>query len=52
VSLTPCTNVFYVPQALGSPHIVAQEEFVKTYGLTLKIAILPLIRKPLFPVLE
>lgn len=81
-------NVFYVPRALGSPHIVAQGEFVKAYGiesvvgcggvlstgdlfalilftrvpvvadtaeqfrvigLTLKIAILPLIRKPLFP---
>lgn len=26
-------NVFYVPQALGSPHIVAQEEFVKPYGI-------------------
>jgi hypothetical protein len=26
-------NVFYVPVALGSPHIVAQEEFVKRYGI-------------------
>jgi hypothetical protein len=26
-------NVFYVPQALGSPHIVAQEEFVRPYGI-------------------
>jgi hypothetical protein len=26
-------NVFYVPQALGSPHIVAQEEFVRRYGI-------------------
>lgn len=26
-------NVFYVPHALGSPHIVAQEEFVKPYGI-------------------
>lgn len=80
-------NVFYVPRALGSPHIVAQKEFVARYGiqsvlgfggllasgdlfaaimfskvpipagtadqfrvigLNLKIAILPLARKPLF----
>ena len=79
-------NVFYVPTALNSPHIVAQEEFVKRYGivsvvgcggvvggdlftlilfskvpivadtaeqfrvigLTLKIAFLPLMRRPLF----
>jgi hypothetical protein len=26
-------NVFYVPDALGSPHIVAQEEFVRRYGI-------------------
>jgi len=26
-------NVFYVAQALGSPHIVAQEEFVARYGI-------------------
>jgi hypothetical protein len=26
-------NVFYVPHALGSPHIVAQEEFVRRYGI-------------------
>jgi two-component system NtrC family sensor kinase len=26
-------NVFYVPEALGSPHIVAQEEFVRPYGI-------------------
>jgi hypothetical protein len=26
-------NVFYVPRALGSPHIVAQEEFVARYGI-------------------
>ncbi|HEX3582652.1 MAG TPA: hypothetical protein VH087_12875 [Thermoanaerobaculia bacterium] len=26
-------NVFYVPRALGSPHIVAQEEFVAGYGI-------------------
>lgn len=26
-------NVFFVPQALGSPHIVAQEEFVVRYGI-------------------
>lgn len=26
-------NVFFVPQALGSPHIVAQEEFVARYGI-------------------
>ncbi len=26
-------NVFYVPTALGSPYIVAQEEFVKAYGI-------------------
>ncbi|HVG24741.1 MAG TPA: hypothetical protein VND45_11345 [Thermoanaerobaculia bacterium] len=26
-------NVFYVPRALGSPHIVAQEEFVIRYGI-------------------
>jgi hypothetical protein len=26
-------NVFYVPHALGSPHIVAQEEFVARYGI-------------------
>lgn len=26
-------NVFYVPEALGSPHIVAQEEFVVRYGI-------------------
>lgn len=26
-------NVFYVPRALGSPHIVAQEEFVVRYGI-------------------
>jgi hypothetical protein len=26
-------NVFYVPEALGSPHIVAQEEFVARYGV-------------------
>jgi two-component system NtrC family sensor kinase len=26
-------NVFYVAHALGSPHIVAQEEFVKPYGI-------------------
>jgi hypothetical protein len=26
-------NVFYVPQALGSPHIVAQKEFVEPYGI-------------------
>lgn len=80
-------NVFYVPQAAGSPYIVAQEEFVSRYrivsvvgfggmlpsgdlfatilfskipispetadmfkvlGLNLKLAILPLVRKPLF----
>jgi two-component system NtrC family sensor kinase len=80
-------NVFFVPRALGSPHIVAQEEFVVRYGiqsvlgfggllssgdlfavilfskvaippdaadqfrvvgLNLKIATLPLARKPLF----
>jgi hypothetical protein len=27
-------NVFYVPQALGSPHIVAQEEFVQPHGIS------------------
>jgi hypothetical protein len=26
-------NVFYVPQARASPHIVAQEEFVERYGI-------------------
>jgi hypothetical protein len=26
-------NVFYVEQALGSPHIVAQQEFVRPYGI-------------------
>jgi hypothetical protein len=26
-------NVFFVQQALGSPHIVAQEEFVRRYGI-------------------
>jgi two-component system NtrC family sensor kinase len=26
-------NVFYVPRALGSPHIVAQEDFVVRYGI-------------------
>ena len=26
-------NVFFVPRALGSPHIVAQEEFVVRYGI-------------------
>ncbi len=26
-------NVFFVPRALGSPHIVAQEEFVARYGI-------------------
>ena len=26
-------NVFYVPQALGSPYIPAQEEFVRRYGI-------------------
>jgi hypothetical protein len=26
-------NVFFVPRALGSPHIVAQEEFVVRYGV-------------------
>jgi len=26
-------NVFYVSEALGSPHIVAQEEFVRPYGI-------------------
>ena len=26
-------NVFYVPDAVGSPHIVAQDEFVKPYGI-------------------
>lgn len=26
-------NVFYVPEALGSPHIPAQEEFVRAYGV-------------------
>lgn len=26
-------NVFYVPRALGSPYIVAQEDFVKRYGI-------------------
>ena len=26
-------NVFYVPRALGSPHIVAQAEFVVRYGI-------------------
>jgi len=26
-------NVFYVPRALGSPHIVAQEEFVVRHGI-------------------
>ncbi|MDQ3280577.1 MAG: hypothetical protein M3Q69_04110 [Acidobacteriota bacterium] len=26
-------NVFYVPRALGSPYIVAQEEFVVRYGI-------------------
>ncbi|HVT02197.1 MAG TPA: hypothetical protein VHL58_02350 [Thermoanaerobaculia bacterium] len=80
-------SVFYIPQAAGSPYIVAQEEFVSRYkiasvvgfggmltsgdlfatilfskilispdiadtfkvlGLNLKLAILPLARKPLF----
>ena len=80
-------NVFHVPRALGSPFIVAQEEFVKPYaiesvvgfggmmatgdlfatvlftkvpvsaavadlfkviGLNLRVALLPLARKPLF----
>jgi hypothetical protein len=80
-------NLFYVPQAVGSPYIVAQEEFVirhgiqsvlgfggilasgdlfavimfsrvpitpdiadrfKVVGLNLKLAILPLVGKPLF----
>ncbi|HEV7919942.1 MAG TPA: hypothetical protein VGR02_04030 [Thermoanaerobaculia bacterium] len=80
-------NVFFVPRALGSPHIVAQKEFVVRYGiqsvlgfggllasgdlfavilfskvpispqtadqfrvvgLNLKIAILPVVRRPLF----
>jgi hypothetical protein len=27
------SNVFYVPQAAGSPYIVAQEEFVERYGI-------------------
>lgn len=26
-------NVFYVPEALGSPYIVAQKEFVERYGI-------------------
>lgn len=26
-------NVFYVPRALGSPHIVAQDDFVVRYGI-------------------
>ena len=26
-------NVFYVPRALGSPHIVAQSEFVARYNI-------------------
>jgi hypothetical protein len=26
-------NVFYVPEALGSPHIVAQEDFVARHGI-------------------
>jgi len=26
-------NVFFVPRALGSPHIVAQDEFVARYGI-------------------
>ena len=26
-------NIFYVPRAYGSPYIVAQEEFVKRYGI-------------------
>jgi hypothetical protein len=26
-------NVFYVPRALGSPHIVAQQDFVVRYGI-------------------
>ena len=30
---TASHNVFYVPRALGSPHIVAQEEFVRRYGI-------------------
>ncbi len=29
----PHYNVFYVPQAAGSPHIVAQKEFVERYGI-------------------
>ena len=80
-------NIFYVPRAVGSPYIVAQEEFVlrhgiqsvlgfggilasgdlfaaimfskipitpevadrfKVVGLNMKLAILPLIAKPLF----
>jgi len=80
-------NVFYIPQAAGSPYIVAQDEFVSRYriasvvgfggmlssgdlyatvlfskvpispetadffkviGLNLKLALLPLMRKPLF----
>ena len=80
-------NVFYVAEALGSPYIVAQEDFVKRYGiasvvgcggmlssgdlfalilfsrvpivsdtaeqfrvigLSLKVAMLPVARKPLF----
>jgi hypothetical protein len=81
------TNVFHVPDALGSPYIVAQKEFVepfgiksvlgfggmlasgdlfaaimfskvripaavadhfKVVGLNLKLAMLPIVRKPLF----
>ena len=80
-------NVFYVPEANGSPYIVAQEDFVRRYGiasvvgfgglagsgellatilfskvrippevaelfkiigLNARIAMLPLLRKPLF----
>ena len=26
-------DVFYVPEALGSPHIPAQEDFVRRYGI-------------------
>ncbi|MEO1286731.1 MAG: hypothetical protein AAFV93_03110, partial [Chloroflexota bacterium] len=32
-SLNDLSNYFHVEQALGSPYIVAQEEFVKPYGI-------------------
>lgn len=44
-------NVFYVPHAAGSPHIVAQEEFVARYGIRSVVGFGGLLGGDLFAVI-